>query len=434
METNCPGNIDARICKLLQKEVIPATGCTEPAAIALTVARAYALVPGKLKKVKVLLSSSVFKNAKAVGIPGTEYTGVDLAALLGIVLEKPVQDLTIFSSLQEEQIEMAVKMREEGIAEVAIKESCSGVFIQAQVETEKGHAQAITEGGHTRLVFLQQEQEVLLDLRGQDNSEKEHISVLSQYSLSQILQRILSMEASSWQFLQEGLRMNMAVARAGLELDKGLGVGRTWKKLVDKGLFSQDLSSKVALYTAAACDARMSGVQMPVMSSAGSGNHGLAAIIPVAITGQELKKDEGEINRALAISHLINIYIKHYTGRLSPICGCAVAACSGAGAGIAFLLGGGLGEIEEAVKNVISSLAGMVCDGGKVGCALKLSSSAVTAWWCGALAREGLKVPAGNGLIAHNVQDTIKNLGYLSSVGMDGVDNNIISLLTKPCD
>jgi len=253
--------------------------------------------------------------------------------------------------------------------------------------------------------------------------------ILTKYTLDKLIEKVLSLPSSSLEFLLEGIRLNIDMAKAGLTMEGGMSIGNSWKSLYDKGLLGADLNNEISCYTAAACDARMNGVQLPVMSCSGSGNHGLVATIPIARAAEKLKSSREEVINALAISHLVTIYIKEYTGRLSPVCGCGVAAGAGASAGLAFLLGGDMSDIDRAIVNIVSCLAGMICDGGKVGCALKLCASAGMAWQCALLAREGVGVPPGNGIVASNLQDTLKNLGRVSQEGMAQVDRSVISVM-----
>ena len=255
---------------------------------------------------------------------------------------------------------------------------------------------------------------------------------LSEESLESVILAALSIPSEELGFLLDGVAMNMAMVDVGLKIEQGLRFGQCWQNLQRRKLVTDDLCGRIALYTAAACDARMAGIKLPIMSSAGSGNHGLIAIIPVATVAEHLQIERGRLIHALALSHLVNLYIKEFTGRLSPICGCAIAAGSGAGAAITYLLDGDLRAIQGAVTNVISNLAGMICDGGKVGCALKLCTSAVTAWWSALLAGEGLEVPVGNGIVGANINDTIANLGKLTKQGMGQVDKSVTSILEAP--
>lgn len=417
------------ILSVLKEEVVPAMGCTEPVAIALTAANAFRLVKGEVEEIRLKVSSNIYKNAKAVGIPGTIHTGVEIAAALGVCISNPVYDLTILSSLTKGDVDKALKLQEIAPVEVEVLYDSPSVYIDIEVVTNKGFSRALTSGRHTNIVLLQRENEIILDKRKDGGRVVEEREALTKYALNELIEKILTLEASSLEFLLEGISLNMTMAEAGFKMDGGMNIGSSCKKLSAKGLLGNDLNNEISCYTAAACDARMNGAQLPVMSSSGSGNHGLVTTIPIAIAAKSLKSSKEDVLRALAISHLVTSYIKEYTGRLSPVCGCGVAAGAGASSGLAFLLGGSMEDIDSAIINIVSSLAGMICDGGKVGCSLKLSASAGMAWQCALLAREGVRVPAGNGIVAPSLQETLKNLGRVSQEGMSQVDRSVISIM-----
>lgn len=417
------------LVNLLHKEVTPALGCTEPVAVALAAAKSYGLIGGSVQGLELVVSSNIFKNAKAVGIPCTEYTGVEIAAALGVSLEQPSLDLNLFSHLSEEVARRALRQLGEISFRIQVKEDLPSVYIDAEVITDVGFARAIIAERHTNFVYLEKNGQALLDERDEVLAERREEISLGNFSLEELLQQALAIPAEELEFLLEGPQVNMKIAEAGLTGDVGLGIGQRWQKIIDRGLLTNDLTSKIAQTTGAACDARMAGVKLPVMSSAGSGNHGLVAILPIAVVGEHLGSGKEEIARALALSHLVTLYNKEFTGRLSSICGCAIAAGAGAAVGITYLLEGDSNAMQSAVTNVVSNLAGMICDGGKVGCALKLCTSAVTAWWSALLACEGLTVPAGNGIVAATCGETMANLGSLAKQGMKNVDSCVISIL-----
>ncbi|MCR1899740.1 L-serine ammonia-lyase, iron-sulfur-dependent, subunit alpha [Irregularibacter muris] len=417
------------IVNLLKEEVVPAIGCTEPVAIALASAYAHHSLEGKIKRIKLSLSSNVYKNAKAVGIPGTHHTGIETALALGICIQEPAFDLTILSPLTDEDIEMAMNLQREVPIEVEILYDSPSVYIEVGITTDREDSKAIIAERHTNLVFLERSSQVIIDRKSNTKRNMKNSKSLAKYPLKELIGKILEAPYSSLEFLLEGISLNMTMAEAGLKMEKGMNLGKSWEKIVEKGFWGKDLNSKITLYTSAACDARMAGVRLPVMSSSGSGNNGIISIIPISIVAEHLKSGKEKVVQALAISHMVNTYIKEYIGRLSPICGCGVSAGAGAGAGIVHLLEGGMEDIERAIINVISGLAGMICDGGKVGCALKLSASAGMAWQGALLAKEGVKVPEGNGIVASSLQKTLENLGKISQEGMFNVDKSVISAM-----
>ncbi|HPU01846.1 MAG: serine dehydratase subunit alpha family protein [Firmicutes bacterium] len=421
-----------KLLELLREEAAPVVGCTEPVAIALAAAHAYHVAPGDVSRLEVLVSPNVFKNAKAVGIPGTSHTGVDMAAALGVSISPPALDLNIFSSVKDADVKKALALLEKGLVHVDIDyDLTDSLYIEVRLATSSGEAEAIIQGRHTDLVYLKHNQRLLVDKRPEKRPANGPARLLRRHSIYELIDLVLALDPEALSFLKEGAEMNLRMAREGMGLKNGLGVGLNWKQLCSQGLTGKDLSNKIAYYTAAACDARMAGVQLPVLSIAGSGNHGLVATIPISLAARELGSPPRREVQALAISQLVTNYIKTYTGRLSPICGCGVAAGAGSGAGLVYLLQGSKEEMGGAIKNIISSLAGMICDGGKVGCALKLCTSAATAWQGALLARAGVTVPPGNGFIADSVEESLHNLGRICREGMAGVDRTIISILEQ---
>ncbi len=415
--------------ELLKAEVKPATGCTEPVAVALAVARAYRELGGTPQRVTIVLSVNVFKNAWAVGIPGIEKSGIDWAVGLGLGVEKEVLDLEILSELSAPEIERGKRFKNELPLQIDVDYSAPPVYIKARVETEKGNAVAIMKDKHDNLVYLEKNGESLLERRGEE--EKSSGEIIKRLNFQELISLVGEISYEEGRFLLEGSDLNLAMAEKGWEIKNGMGFVRGWKKAEQKGYIQKDMNSLITGYTVAAAEARMAGISMPVMTSAGSGNHGLVAIIPAAIFAREQKVKKMETIRGLALSHLITIYVKSYTGRLSSVCGCAIAAGSGATAALTYLMGGNPQQIEMAVKNVISSLAGMVCDGGKVGCAIKLCSIAATVWYSALLAVENSVVPEGNGIIGKDMRTTLENLEVLTEQGMEKMDQTIVEIMNR---
>lgn len=420
------------VLNLLKAELAPAVGCTEPVAVALTSAQAYKLATGQLKRLKVEVSSNIYKNAKAVGIPGTDRTGTEFAAFLGTTIKEPRLNLSIFTGLSEMDFKEAAARQEAVPLELVIKYDKPSVYIDVCVETSLGVSRAITLGTHANLVYLSLNGEVLFQKEDWENGIKcANSPVFDDLLLETLIDKVLSIPSTALEFLQEGVDLNYDIAQKGQTIGCGLSIGSKWRGAISKGLLKDDITSKLVYFTSAAADARMAGMQLPVMSCTGSGNHGLVAFLPITIVAQELRCPREKMLLALAVSVLVTIYIKTFTGRLTPVCGCGVAAGSGASAGLAYLLGGDTEVICDAIQNTISSLAGMICDGGKIGCSLKLCSSASMAWYCALLAVEGLTIPAGNGIVGGNPTETIKNFGRVSKKGMAEVDEIVISIMRK---
>lgn len=416
------------IVDILKKEVVPALGCTEPVAIALATAKARETIGGQPKKIKITVSSNVYKNALAVGIPGTDRVGIDIAAALGAFGGASQRGLEVLAEIEEGLAE-AISFVDNNGVDVQVA-SQNGVFIEAIVETNNGSGRCTIEDNHTNIVLVEKEDQYgKKTLNNKSESQDpnlestEQLEWLKSKKVAEIVKLIQEIPFEEIAFMLEGKEMNLKVAHAGLERKEGMGVGYYTQKQ------HLSLENYAATLTAAACDVRMSGGQLPVMSSAGSGNHGLTAILPIVAVAEKLEKNDEEIARALALSHLITIYIKLFTGKLSPVCGCAVAAGIGASTGIALLMGGELQVIEGAIKNMAANLAGMICDGGKVGCSLKLYSAVISAYLAADLAIKGVVVPADNGIIHENIEQTIMNMGELSYPGMEKTDEVILQIM-----
>ena len=416
-----------KIIKILKSEVVPALGCTEPVAVALAAAAARKAVGGLPVSMVVTVSSNVYKNALAVAIPGTDRTGVAIAAALGALGGDPDKKLEVLNgaaAVAEDAAKMVDRQR------ILVKvDRRPGIFIDCLLKTSQGSSRCIIENKHDRITYLEADGNVLVDQSmmsadGTSTFTDIQRGWLKQQTIRFLIETIRKIPVQDLSFLLEGRDMNCAVARIGLESKTGMGVG--YHSMKHNG---NTFEGYVAATTAAGSDARMSGALLPVMSSAGSGNHGLTAVLAVAASAEWLKASESSLIRALAISHLITIYIKSYTGSLTPVCGCAVAAGTGASAGIASLLNGTISQIEGAIQNMCANVTGMICDGGKVGCSLKLHNAAYSAVMCARLALEDVVVPASNGIIHKRVEKTIAHLGLISDPGMIATDQVILDAM-----
>lgn len=417
-----------KIIRILKTEVVPALGCTEPVAVALAAATARKAAGGEPLSLSVVVSSNVYKNALSVGIPGTDHTGVAIAAALGAYGGDPDKKLEVLAAAAGSSAK-AVLLVENGKVTVSVDRR-PGIFIDCQIQTDVGNSRCIIERKHDHIAYLEVNGKILVDQSdlAVDKSSATDIQRgwLKQQRISQLMETIYEMPADSLVFLLAGRDMNCAIADVGLSMPTGMGVGYHGMKLNGK-----TMEGYVAAYTAAGSDARMAGVSLPVMSSAGSGNHGLTAVLSVTASAKWLESSEEQLIRALAISHLVTVYIKSYTGSLTPVCGCAIAAGIGASAAISYLLGGTTKQIENSIQNMCANVTGMICDGGKVGCSLKLHNAAFSAVTCARLALENVVVPAGNGIISHTVERTIAHLGSISDPGMIATDQVILDAMME---
>lgn len=416
----------SELLELLKVEIKPALGCTEPAAVAFTVAAARELLGGPVAGLQVSLSSNVYKNALAVSIPATGETGPVMAAALGAVTGESVNGLGIFKGLKPKDIEQARELLKAGKVDLSVAAGAD-IYIEARVQGQTGTAVVVVSGGHTNIVKKILNGVIVFEKPDPGDSLFVRLD-LRQYKLADFLEIAAEVPFAEIAFLEEGIDMNMRIAEHGLELGSGLGVGAALHAILKGDARRADMASEVRITVAAACDARMAGAELPVMSTMGSGNQGLIASVPVVVVGRKIDAGQEKTVRALALSHLVTAYLKQSIGKLSPMCG-AVTAGAGAAAAITWLLGGDARQVAGAVQNMIGNLAGMVCDGAKGGCALKLATSGAEAVVMARLALAGVIIKESDGIIGSAAEDSVQNLAQLSKDGMAAMDQVILDIM-----
>lgn len=413
----------------LRKEVRPALGCTEPGSVALSVARACEELSDRehVAAVRVTVSSSIYKNGMAVGIPGANGAkGNPLAAALGALVGKSSYGLEVLKDTTEDDVRRARSWVEDERVSVVCDPGRAGVYVLSAVFTPTHKAVCLVSGSHDRIA------KVMLDGRVVFQAEEEvSASALEDETLPEsyddVFAMIHQMDAEDQDFLLHGVRMNMEVAQVGLLGDgRSLGLGRSLMEVA-----GDDVGLRIRAISTAAADSRMWGVQKPVMSSAGSGNHGITAILPVAILGESLGRSDEEIARAIALSHLSTSFVKRRLGRLSPVCGCAVAAGAGAAAGMSLLLGGDLPKVKDAMSMVLANLAGMLCDGAKESCALKVGTGSHEAYLAARWSVMGLSLFKPQGVLSTHIEASVENVARVNREGMRDVDKVIIGILDQ---
>ena len=415
---------------LLRCEVVPAIGCTEPIAVALCVARAKELLGCEPDSIEVYLSKNVYKNALAVGIPNTGMTGLPIAIALGATVGKSEYMLEVLRDATPEAVAYAKDYMLRVPAAIHINyEAPSILYIHAEVRKGDKTAQATIMDEHTNFVenahTKSKEEKV-------SNSQETSTDILS---LRRVYDFATTVETTELGFLLDGAKMNTAAAETSFADQYGHGLGRLLRSttLSDtpemKLLFGDTLFTKIISYTCGACDARMSGAMVQVMSNSGSGNQGISCSIPVYLYAQENACCEEQTLRALALSNLTVIYIKQSLGRLSALCGCVVAA-TGSAAGITYLMGGNYEEITYAIKNMIANISGMICDGAKPGCALKVTSGVATAIFSAYLAMQHSYADSTEGIVEEDIDCTIRNLTRIGHDGMQVTDDLILDIMT----
>ena len=424
---------------LLRREVVPALGCTEPIAVTLAVANAREALGAPVAQVSAMMSANIYKNGMGVGIPGTGKTGLPLAAALGVVTGDPRRGLELLENVTPEDVERAQELIASGGVEVGIAHDVEKLYVQATVHSGSGAtAQCTIRHEHSHVSEITKNGVVVYsDTPKADGDEKtaptaETVSARD-ITVKGIYDFATTAPLEEIDFILETARMNSAIAREGLSREYGLQVGKKMREQVEKGLLADDLLVRAMTVTAAASDARMAGCTIPVMSNSGSGNQGITATLPVVVTAERVNASKEQLARALTIAHLVAIHIKGYLGRLSALCGCVVAS-SGAGCGVAYLLGGGYKEICATIKNMVGNVTGMVCDGAKVGCALKVSSVVCSAMQSAFLAKEDICISSNDGIIDDDIERTIQNLGRVGCDGMVQTDDLLLDIMiSKRC-
>ncbi|MCJ7691412.1 MAG: L-serine ammonia-lyase, iron-sulfur-dependent, subunit alpha, partial [Clostridiaceae bacterium] len=340
-------------------------------------------------------------------------------------------DLRVLEGISERQVQLAKELLNSGKILLDIKDTEDKIYIEVNLVTDVGKCKVIINGKHNRFVYIESLGEVILDLKKENKINNSGKNILYSLRIREIIGEIEKIPHEDIAFMLEGIVMNETVAMTGLKEKLGMGVGYALKNSIDQGILSEDLMTASMMLTAAASDARMSGINLSVMSSNGSGNNGLTAILPIVAYKNIFKVDNEKLAKAVAISHIVNSYIKHYIGRLSALCACGVAAGTGAGVAIAWLMGASYDQIDGVIKNTIANTSGMICDGAKEGCSLKLSTSASVAISSAILAINNSIVPARNGIVAETAEESIINLRVLSVDGMSITDTVILNTMKK---
>ncbi len=431
MEKFLDENTSEKLLQTLISGVKPALGCTEPVAVGLATAKAVERIKGELKSIRVEVSPNIYKNGMGVGIPGTVEIGLVFAAALGVTCGDSNLGFEVFRHVNKEAISQANDLLDKNLVQVDPVMDKGDFFIEAEVVTSEGKGICIIRDSHTNIVYIESNGKVIFNKGKVEETNSNSNDYLKELELKDIRKFVEEVDFADIEFMLDGVKINMDIARAGLDLKPGPGLGAAIDQLISEGFLQDDIVNKARVLTSAASDARMAGLNMPVMSSAGSGNHGLTAIIPPTVVCEQLACDDEKLARTLAFSHLVTAYVKVFTGVLSPICGCAVAAGAGATASITWALGGNDEQIGGSIKNIMGTLAGMVCDGAKGGCAFKLSTAASEAVMQAKLARSNVFINGMDGLLSPKAEDAIRNLGKFTKEGMLGADEKIIEIMLK---
>ncbi|MBU1163515.1 MAG: L-serine ammonia-lyase, iron-sulfur-dependent, subunit alpha [Proteobacteria bacterium] len=416
--------------EVLKHEVFPALGCTEPIAIAYAASIAAKEIEGEIEEIYITVDPGVYKNGFAVTVPNTGgEKGNLIAGVLGALIKKPELKMEILQKVSDEEIRHAKALIQAGKAKISYDNSKTDLYVEVFVKSEKSSARAVIQNTHTNLVVLEKDSQFLVKKEQKDKSSAghEYRTILLEMQISELIEIAQQIDDEDYDYIKSGIDMNLEISKAGQKLHK---VGYYIYKLVQRGLILDDTFSSSKILTASAADARMAGLNFPVMSSGGSGNQGIVAILVPYNVGKFFKIKERRIVESIALSHLINSYVKCFTGDLSPICGCAIAAGVGAAIAIVFQqYSNDMEKITLAVNNLISDLGGMLCDGAKGGCALKVASSTNSAIRSAYMALNNYGISEAEGFVGKSAEDTICNLSKISILGMAEVDDTILGIM-----
>lgn len=421
-------NIRQSIIALIQREVVPAVGCTEPIAVALCTARATETLGQRPEKITVMLSANILKNAMGVGIPGTGMIGLPIAIALGAIVGRSEYELEVIKDVTPETLEEGKAYVEEKRIDIRLKAGITEkLYIDVVCEAAGSKAEAVISGSHTNFVYISRDGETLLDVKNTgcedgDNGDPE-LCMRTVYDFA------ATTPVDEIAFILKTRQYNLKAAEESVKGNFGHCLGKTIDRPLSHGIFGNSIFSHILSKTASACDARMGGAMIPVMSNSGSGNQGICATNPVAVYAMENENTEEELIRALTLSHLTAIYIKQSLGKLSAVCGCVVASI-GSSCGITYLMGGDYNRVCNSVKNMIANLTGMICDGAKPSCSLKIASGVSTALLSSLLAIEGRCVTAVEGIIDDDVDRSIRNLTRIGSETMNQTDEMVLDIMT----
>lgn len=412
--------------QLLRSEIRPALGVTEVGAIALATARAYSLVEGEILHIEVQMNGGLYKNSFSCGIPGTKELGCKMAAALGAIGGKWELGLECLKGITQEQVEKAKQLP----VEIIIAQDKEAIYVQGEITTTRGVGIARIEGIHDNITYAAKNDEILFQTKKGMEMEKREVVPFDSITIEDMVEYAASVSIQELDIIEEMIEMNCKLSQVGA-VGVGLAISSTLDAFREKGVLGNDMIYDAQRLTCSAMDARLSGLPNPAMSIVGSGSHGILCSLPVVSYGRGIRASEEWVLRAVALSGLVTIYSKHYTGRLSPLCGCVLGGGSGAAAGLVFLMGGGVKEVSNAINHMAANLTGMICDGGSIGCSLKASAGVYSAFLSAMLAMNHTAIPSNFGIIGASAEDTVKNLGRISAEGMFAMDRTIIDIMQR---
>lgn len=418
--------------QMLKNDVIPALGCTEPVCAALAAADASKAVGGEIQKIDMVVNPNIYKNGMSVAIPGCDNVGLDFAAAIGAVLRNPEKKLQILEDITPEKMEQVTSLVTSGKVKVVIAHEEKALYVKAEVTTSNGVGISVIRGSHTNIVETTVNGTELLkkDLasKGADSDVVDRLKLMK---ISEIRALVDEATEAELEFMLEGVEMNHRISDYGMNNEVGVGITKTFKEKLGSEFLANDMMSKIMMRVMAAAEGRLGGCQYPSMSSSGAGTKGLVVILPIAEVASGINASKEMTVKALAFGHLMNRYINEYVGKLAATCSCSMASATAASAAITWLLGGTDEQIGFAIRNMTGTVTGMICDGGKVGCALKVGMAATAGYTNALLAASGVGLRPSDGVCAETPEACIQNMGIVGNQGMAQADAKILEIMLQ---
>lgn len=419
---------------LVKKEVAPALGCTEPVSVALAAAIAMEHLDGEPKSISALISPNLMKNGMGVGVPGTGMVGLPIAAAVGAIAGNSKAELEVLKDITDGDVAKAKQLIDSDKVTVGVADVSNIIYAKVTIHDEQHYASVTIADSHTHIMSIEKDGMTLfiadspINASNEDDQEKAH--PLANALAEDIYDYALNAPLEQIEFIEQSYRLNDALSVEGLTGNYGLQIGATFQRNIERGLLSEGLLTNVLSRTSAASDARMDGAMKPAMSNSGSGNQGIAATMPVVVVAEHLKVSREKMIRALMLSHLMAIYIKSHQNKLSALCG-ATTASMGSVAAMTWLLGGDFEKVSHSICSMIGDIAGIICDGAKTSCSMKVSSSAGAAVKSALMALDNIRVTGNEGIVDNDVDKTIKNLSALANGSMTQTDVQILDIMVN---
>lgn len=422
-----------QMMELLKKDVVPALGCTEPVCVALAAANAGKVVVGDIESVDVKVNAGIYKNGMSAGIPNCKEVGLTWAAAIGVILKNPEKSLELLADLTPELLEKAEEVLAGDKVKVSVKEDEKSLYVECVIKTKQGESVCLIQDAHTNVVLLKKDEQILFEKETAESkgSSDPMIDELIHMKISEIRELVSEASEEELEFLLEGVQMNESLAMYSQEHAVGIGIADVLRKEKNMALLGDSLMNRILLKVSSAAESRLDGCPLPTMSSSGAGTKGLVVILPVSETAKEIGASKEQTVKAIAFAHLVNRYINAYIGKLSPMCSCVMASSTAAAAGIAYLLGGTDEQLGHAIRNMSGTVTGMICDGGKVGCAMKVSMGSMAALVSAITAVNGAALRISDGICAETPEDCIKNMARIGINGMAQTDKEILNIMVE---